>query len=303
MMKKLKCGTRPLWLLCSVIPALVCVLVRRWQLATAFEGDLALHVKGAPASVVLSCVLVMGMALLLMLAIRQQEYRPPRGSGQKKRPASMLAKGDTITLTLTVAAAFLAMAAAPVLFLKGKQIRDAFRMTMVTGTEVGGNNGVLMMVTAVGALLTFGGLLLAGRDRYRGIRGGKGESMLLLCTVSGCLWLMETYRDCAADPVLWDYVPLLLAVICGMLFYLDCAGLACGACHPRRTLWLAGMVVILSAIAVAGKPGLGSVLLLLSQTLAALAVLWRLPLNMEHPPAEEEPQDSEEEIQEEDTHV
>ena len=60
-MKKLKCGTRPLWLLCSVIPALVCVLVRRWQLATAFEGDLALHVKGAPASVVLSCVLVMAL--------------------------------------------------------------------------------------------------------------------------------------------------------------------------------------------------------------------------------------------------
>ena len=300
---KLNRSMRPMWLLCAVIPALAGAVVRRWQLKTAFGGLLALHIKGSPASVVLTCVLVIGAALLLLLAARQEECRLPRGSGQKKCLAGMTARGDTVTLTLTVAAAFLALAAAPVLFLKGKQIREAFRMTMVTGAEVGGNSGILMMIAAVGAVLTFAGLLMAGRDRYRGNRDGKGESMLLLCTVSGCLWLMETYRGCAADPVRWDYVPLLLAIICGMLFYLDCAGLACRAYHPRRTLWLAGMVVILSAVALAGGQELGPILLLVSQMLAALAVLWRLPLNMEHPPVAEEPQVSEEEIQEEDEHV
>ena len=88
-----------------------------------------------------------------------------------------------------------------------------------------------------------------------------------------------------------------------MMFYMDCAGLAAGAPHPRRTLWLAGATVVISAVAIPGGRDFGSILLLAAQMLAALAVLWRLPVNMEHPPAAEEPAASEEEIQEEDQDV
>ena len=176
-------------------------------------------------------------------------------------------------------------------------------MAIVMGMETGGNNGVLLMLTAVTSLLGFFGLLMAGRDRYRGIREGKGERLLMLPSINGCLWLMESYRGHAANPVLWDYVPLLLAIICGMLFYMDCAGLAADAIHPRRTLWLSGMTVVLSAVALASDWDLGSAMLLVSQILAALTVLWRLPMNMEHPPVVEVPQVVEEEIQEEDQDV
>jgi len=302
-MKKQFGSMRPLWLLCSVIPALACAALRRWQMASAFEGELHLAIPRAPASVVLACVLLVAAALLLLLAVRQTECRPPRGSGEKRLPAGMASKGDSITLTLTVAGAFLALIAAPVLFMRGMELREEQRQLLYAGMERGGNNGLLMMATAVTALLAFMGLFLAGRDRARGQRGGKGETMQMLCAVNGCLWLMEVYRGGASDPVLWSYAPVLLAIICGMLFYMDCAGLACGAYHPRRTLWLAGMTVVLSATAMAGKWDLGNVLLLASQTLAALAVLWRLPVNLEHPPVVEIPQVSEEEIQEEDTHV
>jgi len=302
-MKKRSGSMRPAWLLCGVIPALACAMLRRWQMVSAFEGELHLAVPGAPASVVLICVLLMTAALLLLLAVRQAEYRPPRGSGEKRLPAGMASRGDSIALTLTVAGAFLALVAAPVLFIRGMELREEQQMLRAMGVESGGNNGLLMMAVAVTALLAFAGLFMAGRDRARGQRDGKGESMQMLCAVNGCLWLMEVYRVGASDPVLWNYAPVLLAIICGMLFYMNSAGLACGAYHPRRTLWLAGMTVVLSATAMAGKWELGNVLLLASQTLAALAVLWRLPVNLEHPPVVEEPQDSEEEIQEEDTHV
>lgn len=294
--------TRPLWLACPVALALIGVLVRIWQRNSAFEGDLHLTIPHAPASVVLTCLLIIAAAVFLLLAIAQQEVSLPRGAEHKLwRGSYMYAKDDKICLTLMVVAAFLALIAAPVLLLQGWQMRQEHMAALATGGEHS-NNGLLVMITGVTALLAFAGLLMAGKDRSRGIREGKGEQMIMLAAVNGGLWLMESYRGGAADPVLWNYVPLLLAIICGMLFYMDCAGLAAGAPHPRRTLWLAGATVVISAVAIPGGRDFGSILLLCAQILAALAVLWRLPVNMEHPPVAEEPVAAEEEIQEEDTH-
>lgn len=294
---------RVFWLLAPVTLAAVCAALRQWQLMSAFEGDLGLHISRAPASVILTCMLVIAAALFLMLTMRQAETMPPRGARHMLwRKSGMVAKGDAICLTLTVGAAFLSLAAAPVTFFRAMELREQYQIAIMMG-QTGGNNGVLMIIAAVTSLAGFVGLLLAGRDRFRGVVGGKGESMILLAAVNGCLWLMESYRGHAADPVLWDYVPLLLAVICGMLFYMDCAGLNSGAFHPRRTLWLAGMTVVLSVLAMIGSGEVNSILLLLSQSLAALAVLWRLPKNMECPPEMKASRGSEQNRLEEDNYV
>ena len=119
---------------------------------------------------------------------------------------------------------------------------------------------------------------------------------------------MESFRAHAANPVLWDYAPLLLAIVCGMLFYMDVAGISAGVCRPRRLLWMAGMTFILSAAALASAVGNGwaDVLLLLSQMLGAAGVLWRLPPSLESLPrtkARPHPRTlGEESIQEETTH-
>lgn len=304
--RNLPLSRRSLWLLCPTALALVSAAVRRWQMTSAFEGDLGLPIPGAKATVVLTCVLIIAVAVMTLLTARQPMCELPRGAARQLwRRSGMAAPRDSVCLTLTVAAAFVALAAAPALFQQGMQMRGEYRTALLLGQETGGNNGMLMMLTAVTSLLACLGLLLAGRDRFRNVRGGKGERMIMLSAVNGCLWLMESYRGHAANPVLWDYVPLLLAIIAGMLFYMDCAGLACGAAHPRRTLWLAGMLVVLSAAALADGCDLGSALLMISQMLAALAVLWRLPVNMEHLPAVDEPQvlKEKEEVQEEDEHV
>lgn len=305
---RMKTSGRRAWLVWTAVLAVVCALLRRWQMATAFEGELSLPIPRATATVVLTCVLVMGCAVLVLLAVYQQVVRPPRASERGRRwDMCFFAPGDRVFLGAMIVACFLALAAVPVLFSKGGGLWRLYRASLAAGIWAGGDNGVLTMVTALLALLAALGLFLTGRDGYRAGRRGQGGFAAALPAATGCAWLMRNYRSHAADPVLWDYVPLLLAIIAGMLMYMDWAGLSCTAARPRRTLWMAGMTVILSAVALATGEELGNALLLLSQMVAALAALWRLPPNLEHPPEPGTPAGrrlapTPQEIQEENTH-
>lgn len=293
-MRQIKSG-RSLWLTVSILAGALCAAVRRWQLSTAFENEPHLSRPFAPASIVLTALLILSAVVLLLLARRQ-----PVARSLRQNPGGIAdAGGDTLFMGAMTAAAFLSLAAAPLLFNRGRQLRQVFEASKHYGAVTGGNNGILTLIAAVSAILAFAGLLMAGRAAYRNT---SGQMALLLPTVSNCLWLMALYRENAANPVRWDYSPLLLAVVCGILFYLDWTGLAADVPHPRRTLWLAGMTVVLSAAALAGNWDGGSALLLGSQLVSALAFLWRVPENLIHPPEPAaEPAQAEEKL-EEDTH-
>ena len=274
---KARRSSRPKWLLCTLFLAVIAALLRRWQIETSFEGELNLAIPMAPASMALGCTLVIAAAVFGLLAAGQQVVEAPRKEQRQGRwDRAMAAPGDPIGLTVLVLAAFLMLAAVPFLFREGLSMWQMFR----SGAEGVSNNGLLMLATAVTAFLAFVGLLMAGRSAYRGSSGRGGA---FLCAVNGCLWLMELYRGHAADPVLWDYVPMLLAIVAGMLMYMDWGGLSTGRPRPRRTLWLAGMTVVLTAMALAGQWQWGEGLLLLSQLVTAFVVLFRLPVNLEHP--------------------
>lgn len=284
------------WLLFTAAAALGAAALRRWQLATAFEPDTGLAVPWAQASVILTCVIIMAGAWLILLAIR----RPLPGGRTPRWDLVFLAAGDPVYPALAVAAALLAAAAIPVLFTVGVGQFQLYQEMLDAGLQPPSNNGMLTLATAGGAFLAALGLLQMGRDGLRPGRRGKGGFSAALPGVAGCVWLMESFRSHAANPVLWDYVPQLLAIVLGMAFYMDFAGMSAGAARPRRLLWMAGMTVIfsavalvttaaeLSALAAAGSPvlsaQLGDLLLLLSQTAAAAGVLWRLPPSLENPP-------------------
>lgn len=273
------------WLVCTLLLAAAAAGVRMWQEATAFEGKYNLPVRGATASVVLVCVLVIAGAALAILAANQPMVIPPRAQVRGRRwDMSFFAVGDVVFLALVWFAAFCSLAAVPLLFGRGRDLWRAYQLAKAMRTWQGGDNGLLGMVTAVLALLAFLGLLQIGREGYRPGRRGRGGFWAALPACAGCGWLLGTYRNCAADPVLWDYVPLLLAVIAGMLLYTDWAGMSCAAARPRRTLWLAGMTVVCSWVALVSGPDTGTAMLLISQSAAALAALWRLPINLQHPP-------------------
>lgn len=313
-MKKSISGRGP-WLVCTAAAAVLCALLRRWQLSTAFEGELRLPIPWAAASVVLVCVLVIAGAVLLLLSAYQPVPKRPWRPGQAHRwDRVFLDPSDMVYPTLVVAAGFLALGSVPVLAGQGIELWQNYRLAVETGIDPPTNNGVLLIAAAVAGVFAFFGLLQIARNGLRPGQRSRDGFSAALPGLAGCIWLMESFRAHAADPVLWDYAPQMLAIMCGMLFYMDYAGMSGSGARPRRLLWLAGMTVVLSAVslvsaavelgALAGtgsfRERLGDVLLLLSQMAAALAVLWRLPPNLENPP--QPVQDQEQEEQEETTH-
>ena len=280
-------SSRLVWLLSTLAAALVCAALRRWQLDSAFEAGAGLPIPGAQSSVILACVLVMAAAWFVLLALGQPVSKRPWTEGQAHRwDLVFLDAGDPVYPILVVLAAFLALAAAPVLLPMALNQWSAYQAAVQSGLTPPSSNGVLAAATALGALLAFLGLLQQGRDGLHPGRRGKGGFSAALPGIAGCIWLMESFRAHAANPVLWDYAPLLLSIVCGMLFYMDCAGISAGAARPRRLLWMAGMTLILSAAALVSAVGSGwaDALLLLSQMLAAAGVLWRLSPSLENPP-------------------
>lgn len=276
------------WLACVVAEGALAAVLRKWQLGSAFEEETGLAIPMAPASITLACLLVIAAAWFVILATYQPVSKRPWSVGQAHRwDLVFLDAGDPVYPILVVTAAFLAVAAVPVLLKTGVDQWQAYREAVAADLQPPSSNGMLTLATAVGALLSFLGLLQMGRDGLHAGRRGKGGFAAALPGVAGCVWLMESFRGHAANPVQWDYAPQLLAIVCGMLFYMDFAGMSAGAARPRRLLWLSAMTVVLSApalVSAAAWGGWADLLLLTAQALAAAGVLWRLPSNLENPP-------------------
>lgn len=268
-----------LWLLLPLCLAALCAAVRRWQLSSAFEGDVPLPIPMAPASIALIVLWVLAAAVLLLLSLRV-----PVAPALRERPAlALYAKDDPLFFGGLLCSAGLTLIAAPALLVEGRRMWVIFHSVSVRGDKIpGGNNGMLVMVTAAASALAFIALLVVIKASFRGTK--RGRLGILMPVINSCLWLMESYRAAAPDPIRWNYVPLLLAIVSGILFYLDWAALYAGLCVPRRTLWMAGMTVVFTATALAGSWNFSSAMLLLAQLLAALTVLWHLPSNLRYPP-------------------
>lgn len=289
-----------IWLLIPLCIAILCGIVRRWQLNSAFDGAFRLPIPAAPATIALIALWVLAAAVLILLGLRTSVAPVLREHSH----LTLYAEGSHLIFGGILCSACLSLIAAPALLVDGYRMWSEFRSAAVYGDKIpGGNNGMLVLATAATSALAFIALLVVAKVTFRNTK--KGRLAVLLPAINNCLWLMEIYRDSAPDPIRWNYVPLLLAIVCGILFYLDWAALYAGVCVPRRTLWLAGMTVVLSAAALAGNWSFGSAMLLFSQLIAALTILWCVPKNLNHPPeppAEEAPPEEAEEKLEEETH-
>lgn len=268
------------WLLVSAAAAVLCSAFRVAQRATAFEGQLALPVPFAPASVILVLLLILALAGLLLLS--RQEITPRI---YRRSPELVLeSRGNALYTGAMITAAFLCLIAAPFLLREGKSLWSEFRnYKALTGhAPAGGDNGMLTLLAGLFALLSFLGMGHTALKVYSG-KATKGRA-LLLPVVTGCLWLMNTYRSCAADPVKWNYAPMLLAIAAGIMFWLDWSGLYAGIPIPCRSLVVAGCTAVLSLTALMGPWDMPAALLLTAQLITSLSVLYLVPRNLSHPP-------------------
>jgi hypothetical protein len=288
-------------LLAALVLGILCFIARRWQLNAAFEGGLGLPISMAPATIAVIIAWVLSAAILILLNLKTT-VSPVL---HENPHLALSAKQDHLIFGAILCSAILTLLAAPTLMSDGyrmwKEYQSALAIAKAFGGKIpGGNNGLLVLATAATSALAFIALLVVAKLTFRGT--AKGRLGILLPAINNCLWLMEIYRASAPDPVRWNYVPLLLAIACGILFYLDWAALYAGVCSPRRLLLMAGMTVVFTASALAGVWSFGSAMLLFAQLIAALAVLWCVPKNLKYPPelpAEETPA---EEKMEEETH-
>lgn len=270
------------WPLCALLLAAVGAVIRRWQMATAFEGDLGLSAANAPANWAMTAFFVLTALAFIFLT------RATRVSDVSQRRASrwdlaFAAPRDPVYLVLVALGAVLTMLSAVFLF------QEAAQMSAIRRETGRGDSPLLQVVLALCALPGGLSIALSAGVSFRASGRGRENGALLVPLLLCCVWLLEAYRSNAADPVLWNYVPLLLAVAMTLLFQMEQAGLAFTAKgHPKLLLWLSGMTVALSGAALGGLPRPGMLLLLAGQSLCALGALWVLPENLRHPPEDAE---------------
>lgn len=280
------------WLIAAGVGAVAGILLRQMQLGNAFEES-SLATPGAPTSVMLLCGLAIIAAVFAMLTAWQPILKDCRN-----RPAGTdraLIDPDTkVFPVLLVMAAFLALSAAPFFLVRGFQLISSSLQVHQVG-ETATNNGLLVFAAGVGAVLSFIGLFQMARECNTPGRRGRSGFSGVMPAAGCCIWLMEHFRSFAPHPELWEYGPQLIAIALAMFLYLDLASLASSAPHPKRALWLAAMTVVLSALSLLNAPNLGDMILLCSQTLAAAAVLWQMPDNLNLPlPESTQPEPKEE---------
>jgi len=268
------------WPLAALILAGAGAGIRYWQESTAFEGELGLSIPNAPASWAMTAFFALAALVFIVLA-RMARVEDVSQRRLSQWDLAFAAPGDAVHLALITLGALLTLLSAIFLF------QEAAQMSAIRAETDRGDSPLLQIVLAVCAIPGGLGLAMSAGISYRAAGRGRENGALLLPLLLNCVWLLEAYRTNAADPVLWDYVPLLFAVAMALLFQMESAGMAFTAKgHPRRLLWLAGMTVAVSGAALGGLPRPGMLLLVGGQALCAMGALWTLPANLSSPPGD-----------------
>ena len=156
-------------------------VLRRWELATAFEADTGLPIPGAPATLALIALSVAMAAVLALLC--RGKY--PSFTGYDE---AFQAKGNTLYATAMV-------------------------LSFVQGT----NTVYTRLLLAALAAVSFFCVMQTAQNSFKGLDRGKYSFTLLMPAYTCCVWLIAAYQVRAGDPVQLDYVYELFAIIASLL--------------------------------------------------------------------------------------
>lgn len=252
------------------------LLLRRWQLATAFEADTGLLLPGQPASIVLVavCVLAAAAALGLSAALFRGEAAP-------KGYLANLAAPHPAVGALTVLAGALLLAGG----LLG--VRDY---------ALGINESVIRLIQGI-ALIPCGvcaGLIaLLGQQREEG--KGRFHGALPVPAYCGCVWLVAVYQGHTANPNIMEYAFLLLGIVCAIFACYAAASFSFEKPRPMLCGAMSALGVTLLMVAAGDRPWgmdlmcvVGFAAYLLAQLICLVSCRIRPPrLEVWTPPAEE----------------
>lgn len=250
-------------------------LVRRWQLATAFEPETGLPIPGAPSGwLLLALTLLTGGVLLAFSA-------GLRGSCPGGYARAFSAEGNAPYAGAVIAAALLAGVSGVLQLLELPVV-----IAQLTLTETGSRAlmaAVPRVLLALLSLVASGCLMRTAKHNYRAEGRGTRAVWLLGPPFCCCLWLVAVYQVRAADPVLADYAYQIFAIIAALLALYSMAGFSFEKPKPARTVFFSLAGAYLSIIALADSLSLSFRLLYAFAAVYLLASAAVLLDNAEHP--------------------
>lgn len=224
----------------AVIGGIAGFVLRRWDLAVAFEPDTGLVIPHMPSTYALLALSAV-VALLLALLCRGKHHSFSKGYDQ-----AFSAKGNVLYITAIVLSAFLILGAG-VLFI----------WTFVTGE----NLVITRLPLAFLCVISFGCAIFTGKNNYRGEGRGKFSFTLLMPAYTCCMWLIAAYQARAADPVILDYLYELFAIIAALLGLYFTAGFSFERAKVFRASFFSLLGIYFSIVTLADRHDLATMLL------------------------------------------
>lgn len=251
-----------------------------WQRTAGYDAS-GLPVRFAFPSIVLAAFLVLCAGGALFLALRQPKALEDQDAAQPH--------GNVPSALLTAAGILILAAGAlnllsffrnylnysQVLYATQEEQQDALRAFL--------SSSLLTGVLAVASVPTAAALLLRAREAKSG-EGKPKPFAVLMPSVLCWLWLIEVYRGHTSNPILWDYVLLLLAVVALLAAAYERAGFALGVGKPRRTVFSSLTALLLALAALPDCGGIANALILIALALHAVVELIPLLSALEYSP-------------------
>lgn len=260
--------------------------LRKWQLSTGFEADTGLAVPGAPAAMVLilwSALMAAGILVLI------RKYKGPAP------PMAALGGGERNTVYLTVilfSAVLLLVSAGFEVLAFSVNGQNSAASDTVLAKAAGAALPPLRIALCAGGLFAVG---LWGRSVYQGGEGRKESLSLLELCLLLCLWLISDYQTRTADPVIFDYLYEVFAIVTVLLGLYYLAGFSFANPQPRRALFLGLMGPYFSLVTLADSHSLADVF---RYGFAVLFLTAHAALILNPLPAGEAPAEAETEVDE-----
>lgn len=235
--------------------------LRMWHRASGYDAA-GLPVSGAPSALALLLFLVLCAAACLLFALRQGAALP---DGQSAAP-----RGVPAAVVLALAGALLL--AGGLLHLRH------FSDTYVTYSQMAKDPdqsrqalsyllaNSLPLVMALASVPAAAALFYQARRAKAGGQGPLNSFAVLMPPLFAWLWLIEAYRGHTSNPILWDYVLLLLAAVLLLLSGYSRAGFCFGLGRTRSALAgsMLALILALAALPDAGDSSTALVLIALA---------------------------------------
>lgn len=247
--------------------------LRMWHRASGYD-EAGLPVAGAPAALVLTLFLILCVLAAVLFTLRQpvslsdQSAAAPRGAlaGVLLAAAAVLLLAGGLLELKRFADGYLEVSQA--IYFSAKEESTAVRVFFLSKA--------LSLVMSLAAIPAAAALLYQAKRAKTESEAAYNSLAALMPSLFAWLWLIETYRRHTSNPILWDYVLLLLAAVALLLSAYFRAGFRFGLGKPWPSLALSLPALFFALSALPDTGDLSTAVILIALTLHAAVELCAL---------------------------